>query len=186
MREHARRLNLHVTSKPDSQEICFVPTAITRRLSSATRREATQPGTIINREGRVLGTHAGVHRFTIASGKGLGLGTTEPLYVGIKPAAAHSRGWLTRPSGRTQLTASKNRISGVAPSKNASHIGADPSSARRGASANPPKGGHQRRCPASAGLDGGTRVRHAPDGHHASQAVVFYDGDEALGGGWID
>ena len=74
-------MNLHVTSKPDSQEICFVPDGDYAAFVERKAPEAAQPGTIVNHAGRVLGTHAGVHRYTIGQRKGLGLSTAEPLYV---------------------------------------------------------------------------------------------------------
>src|SRR5688572_28312735 len=70
VRAHARRLNLHVTEKPDSQEICFVPDGDYAAFVERKAPEATRPGTIVNNDGRVLGTHAGVHRYTIGQRKG--------------------------------------------------------------------------------------------------------------------
>src|SRR5918994_3039762 len=65
MREHARLLQLRVASKPDSQEICFVPdgdyVSFIERAAPALRR----PGNLVDQSGSVLGSHAGVHRFTV-------------------------------------------------------------------------------------------------------------------------
>ena len=89
VRAHAERLNLHVTQKPDSQEICFVPDGDYAAFVERKAPEAARPGTVIDNDGRVLGTHAGVHRFTIGQRKGLGLSSSEPLYVlEIKPDTA--------------------------------------------------------------------------------------------------
>ena len=89
VREHARRLNLHVTSKPDSQEIRFVPDGDYAAFVERKAPGATRAGTIVDHDGRVVGTHAGVHRFTIGQRKGLGLSSAEPLYVlEIKPESA--------------------------------------------------------------------------------------------------
>ena len=178
VREHARRLNLHVTSKPDSQEICFVPDGDYAAFVERKAPEATQPGTIINAEGRVLGTHAGVHRFTIGQRKGLGLSTTEPLYVlEIKPGSAQVVVGSRDSLGRTQLTASKvNWVSGQAPS-DWRRVSAQ---IRHRHAAAPAR--VRRTDEGRAELEFDTPQTAITPG----QAVVFYDGDEVLGGGWID
>jgi tRNA-specific 2-thiouridylase len=178
VREHARRLNLHVTEKPDSQEICFVPDGDYAAFVERTAPEAARAGTIVNNEGRVIGTHGGVHRFTIGQRKGLGLSSTEPLYVlEIKPEAAQVVVGSRDALGRTALSASGvNWISGEAPDdwqRMAAQI-------------------RHRHAAAPA------RVRRTDEGRvevefdtpqsaiTPGQAVVFYEGDEVLGGGWID
>ena len=178
VREHARRLNLHVTQKPDSQEICFVPDGDYASFVERKAPEATRPGTIVASDGRVMGTHAGVHRFTIGQRKGLGLSATEPLYVlEIKPQSAEVVVGSRDALGRTQLTASDvNWISGIAPTdwlRVSAQI-------------------RHRHAAAPA------RVRSTDEGRAElefdapqiavtpGQAVVFYEGDEVLGGGWIN
>ena len=115
VREHARRLNLHVTSKPDSQEICFVPDGDYAAFVERKAPDATRAGTIVDHDGRVVGTHAGVHRFTIGQRKGLGLSSAEPLYVlEIKPDSAQVVVGSRDALGRARLTASEvNWISGA-------------------------------------------------------------------------
>jgi tRNA-specific 2-thiouridylase len=178
VRAHARRLNLHVTSKPDSQEICFVPDGDYASFIERKAPEAARPGTVIDNDGRVLGTHAGVHRFTIGQRKGLGLSSTEPLYVlAIKPESAQVVVGSRDALGRTQLTANGvNWISGEAPQD---WLAVSAQIRHR----------HQA-APA--------RVRRTDEGRielefdtpqtaiTPGQAVVFYDNDEVLGGGWID
>ena len=178
VREHARRLNLHVTQKPDSQEICFVPDGDYAAFVETRAPEAARPGTIVDNAGRVLGTHGGVHRFTIGQRKGLGLSATEPLYVlEIKPDAAQVVVGSRDDLGRTHLTATDvNWISGDDPvdwrrvSAQIRHRHAAASGKVRGT-------GHRR-----AELEFDTPQTAITPG----QAVVFYDGDEVLGGGWID
>ncbi|MEZ5285292.1 MAG: tRNA methyl transferase PRC-barrel domain-containing protein [Vicinamibacterales bacterium] len=70
VRAHARRLGLRVADKPDSLEICSRSTATTPPSSSA-RPRLTRAGAIVGTDGRVVGTHEGVHRFTIGQRKGL-------------------------------------------------------------------------------------------------------------------
>ena len=82
VREHARRLGLATAEKAESQEICFVPdgdyaAAVERIRPGALPGE----GEVVDGAGRVLGRHAGVHRFTVGQRRGLGLGGGERLYV---------------------------------------------------------------------------------------------------------
>ncbi len=78
----AARYGLPVADKPDSQDICFVPDGNYAALIEKLRPGAAEPGEIVDLEGRVLGRHQGVIRYTVGQRRGLGLsGTTEPLYV---------------------------------------------------------------------------------------------------------
>ena len=178
VREHARRLNLHVTQKPDSQEICFVPDGDYARFIEKRAPDAARPGTIVDNGGRVLGTHGGVHRFTIGQRKGLGLSSTEPLYVlEIKPENATVVVGSKDDLGRTQLTSSEvNWISGDAPG---GWLNVTAQIRHRHAAA-----------PARVRSTGEGRAELEFDAPQMAitpgQAVVFYDGDEVLGGGWID
>jgi tRNA-specific 2-thiouridylase len=178
VREHARRLNLHVTQKPDSQEICFVPDGDYAAFIERKAPESARPGTVIDNEGKVLGTHGGVHRFTIGQRKGLGLSSTEPLYVlEIKPDAAQVVVGSRADLGRAQLTASQvNWVSGTAPTD---WLRVSAQIRHRHAAA-----------PAKVRRTDEGRVELEFDTPQSAitpgQAVVFYEGDEVLGGGWID
>ena len=82
-RNLAEKLNLPVADKPDSQEICFVPNDdykkfISERNPSA---QALQAGEIVDSSGKVLGSHNGVANYTIGQRKGLGIAAPNPLYV---------------------------------------------------------------------------------------------------------
>lgn len=82
VREHARRLGLATADKRESQEICFVPDGDYARVVETIRPEARErEGEIVDAGGRVLGRHAGVHRFTIGQRHGLGLQAGRRLYV---------------------------------------------------------------------------------------------------------
>jgi tRNA-uridine 2-sulfurtransferase len=178
VREHARRLNLHVTQKPDSQEICFVPDGDYASFVEKRAPEAARPGTIVDHDGRVLGTHGGVHRFTIGQRKGLGLSSTEPLYVlEIKPDAAQVVVGSRENLGRTTLSASEvNWISGDTPLDG---LRVSAQIRHRHAAA-----------PATIRLKPDAPMEVEFDQPQTAitpgQAVVFYNGDEVLGGGWID
>jgi tRNA-uridine 2-sulfurtransferase len=177
VRAEAHRLGLAVADKPDSQEICFVPDGDYAAFV-ASRTVDPRAGAIVDDQGRTIGAHEGVHRFTIGQRKGLGIATGTPLYV-LKIDAESGDVTVGPRSAleRTSLTASGvNWVSVDAPS---SWI---PASAQI-----------RHRHRASAG-----RVR-ALDDHRAEfefddpqaavtpgQAVVFYDEDVVVGGGWIE
>jgi tRNA-specific 2-thiouridylase len=83
VRAHARRLELPVWDKVESQDLCFVPdgdyAAFATRSLGETR--GTEPGEIVDREGRALGRHPGVLRYTVGQRRGLGVAASQPLYV---------------------------------------------------------------------------------------------------------
>ncbi len=87
VRAYARRLDLPVADKPDSQELCFVPDGDYASLVETRRGANDSGGSIVDERGTVLGRHDGVYRFTVGQRKGLGLATvpgravTAPLYV---------------------------------------------------------------------------------------------------------
>lgn len=84
VRERARHLSLATAEKPESQEICFVPTGDYRDLL---RRQlgpvhpALQPGRLVDRDGKVVGEHSGYAGFTVGQRRGLGGGFREPMFV---------------------------------------------------------------------------------------------------------
>jgi len=79
IREIARQGGLPVADKQDSQEICFIPSGDYRAFLA--ERVQPKPGNIVDSDGRVLGSHTGVHNFTIGQRKGLGVFGPMPLYV---------------------------------------------------------------------------------------------------------
>ncbi len=81
VREHAARFGLAVADKPDSQDICFVPEGDHAELVGGLRPDALAPGEIVDGEGRVLGAHRGVARYTVGQARGLGVGGGERLFV---------------------------------------------------------------------------------------------------------
>ena len=176
VREEARRLGLNVAEKKDSQEICFVASGEHPEFVGA--RAEMPAGSIRDGEGRVLGRHDGVHRFTIGQRKGLGLATGIPLYVvGIDADEASVTVGPREALERDTLTASRvNWMSGDTP---ASPIRAAARIRYR-----------HREAPATIAPLGDGRASVTFDAPQSAitpgQAVVFYDGDVVLGGGWID
>jgi tRNA-specific 2-thiouridylase len=67
--------------RPDSQEICFVPDQDYARFIEEFTGSTPPPGEIVDRNGRVLGTHRGIHRHTIGQRRGMGIAAPRPLYV---------------------------------------------------------------------------------------------------------
>jgi len=82
VRRIASGLGLEVASKPDSQDICFVPDGDYAGLVKKLRPETEAPGDIVAVDGRVLGRHRGVVHFTVGQRRGIEVGgQKEPLYV---------------------------------------------------------------------------------------------------------
>jgi tRNA-uridine 2-sulfurtransferase len=80
-RQIARDMGIGIAEKADSQDICFVPSGNYAALVEKLRPEATRPGVIRHIDGREMGRHEGIIRFTIGQRKGLGIAAREPLYV---------------------------------------------------------------------------------------------------------
>jgi tRNA-uridine 2-sulfurtransferase len=81
VRRAASALGLQVAAKPDSQDICFVPQGNYADIVMKLRPGASAPGDIVHMDGRVMGQHDGVIRYTIGQRRGLGVATGEPLFV---------------------------------------------------------------------------------------------------------
>jgi tRNA-specific 2-thiouridylase len=82
VRARARQLGLATADKPESQEICFVPDGDYARVVEQIRPDALPGrGEIVDAAGRVLGSHAGIHHFTVGQRRGLGLSSEGRLYV---------------------------------------------------------------------------------------------------------
>jgi tRNA-specific 2-thiouridylase len=80
-RDFARQHGLTIADKPDSQDICFVPSGHYADMIERLRPGAAETGDIVDLNGRVLGRHAGIIHFTVGQRRGLGIAAAEPLYV---------------------------------------------------------------------------------------------------------
>ena len=177
VRALARDLGLSVSEKPDSHEICFVADG---DHAGFLERQGAAPGRGVIRslDGTVVGTHEGVHRFTVGQRKGLGVASPIRLYVvGIDADAGAVTVGPREALERVELTASGvNWIAGAPPSGGTRVTAQIRYRHRHAAAAITP-------LPES-------RVRVVFDEpQHAvapGQAAVFYDEDVVLGGGWID
>jgi tRNA-specific 2-thiouridylase len=87
-RDLARRFDLPVADKHDSQDICFVPSGRYAQVIERLRPGAAEPGDIVDIAGSVLGRHDGIIHFTVGQRRGLRVATGHPLYVVRLDAAA--------------------------------------------------------------------------------------------------
>ena len=178
VRAYAAERALPVADKPDSHEICFVPDGDYAALVERRAPDALRPGRIVDAAGHTLGSHEGVHRFTVGQRKGLGLAHHAPLYVTALDAASGNVTVGPRQAlERTMLSASGvNWIAG-APPDGPRRVTArirhrHPEAAARVTPLAADRAGVEFDAPQTAVAPG--------------QAVVFYDGETVLGGGWIE
>ena len=177
VRALAKEFGLAVSDKPDSHELCFVADGDHAAFMDA-HGAAQAPGVIRDINGNVVGTHDGIHRFTVGQRKGLGLSSPVRLYVvGIDASEGSVTIGPRDALERTELTASGvNWISGTAPAP-ASRATAQIRYRHREAAVSITPLPDNR---VQAVFDQ-PQYAVAP-----GQAVVFYTGDTVLGGGWID
>ena len=179
VRAKARALGLRVAEKPESQDICFVPDGnYARFLDARLRSDQVTPGDIVTQDGRRLGAHAGVHRFTVGQRRGLGVGgLDEPHYVT----------GIDADSGRVTVgPKAALRVPGLLATDVTWVSGNAPATVRAAAKIRY----RSRPLPATVVGVGGRRAEVRFDEAHPAvtpgQAVVFYDGARVLGGGWIE
>ncbi|HLT29916.1 MAG TPA: tRNA 2-thiouridine(34) synthase MnmA [Myxococcaceae bacterium] len=176
VRAIAERHGLTTSSKPESMEICFVPDGDHGRFVE--KVAGPQPGgDVVDARGRVLGRHAGVHRYTVGQRRGLNLGGSPvPLYV--------------------QRVDAERREVVVGPVEDLSCTGFDIIGSRW-VSTPPPEdqtvrvrirhrhGGAEARIRVGASGRSHVELLEPARAVTPGQAAVFYRGDEVLGGGWI-
>ncbi len=179
----ASEFGLSVADKPDSQDICFVPNGSYADVIEKLRPGAAEPGDIVDLDGKVLGQHKGVLRYTIGQRRGLGIGGGDPLYV-IKLDADLRQVVVGPPEALKTRVVRLKEINwlGDAPISDAPVEGWEILVKVR--STRPPI--PARLFPAA---DGTARVEllQAEAGVSPGQACVFYapEGSRVLGGGWI-
>jgi len=180
VREYARRLGLPVADKPDSHEICFVPDDDYASFVAKRAPDAPHDGAIIDERGRQLARHGGIHRFTVGQRKGLGLAsspTGAAMYVlALRPADQQVVVGPKSALERTTVTAS-----------NVNWVIDEPAAAARVTA----QIRHRHRAAAATARSlGDARVEVVFDAPQIAvtpgQALVLYDGDVVVGGGWID
>lgn len=182
VRAIAREKNLPVAEKPESQEICFVPSRsyrdfIEAYLSEQGEKLVEAPGEIVSADGRVLGEHRGLHYYTIGQRKGLGIATGEPLYV-LRIDRAHNRVVVGRDAELLHRRFLVRDVNWIRPTAAGETIEARVKIRNKHVAAP---------AQVTAGEGAEARVEFiAPQrAITPGQAAVFYHGDEVLGGGWI-
>lgn len=177
VRSLASRFGLRVAEKGESQEICFIPDDDYVRFLEAEKGAEGMSGSIVDRDGNVLGRHNGTYRYTIGQRRGLGIAWKEPLYVlGIDAAqhrvivgpcdelyrngltAAHVNWMMPRPVAEFTTTCRIRYRHQAVP------------------------------CRVIPLPDDRVKVVFAEREKSVTpgQAVVFYDDNRVLGGGWIE
>lgn len=81
IREIARKYELKAASKPDSEDICFIPDGDYKKFLEENSEIRPMPGNIVDSKGQVLGKHNGLYNYTIGQRKGLGIAYSAPLFV---------------------------------------------------------------------------------------------------------
>lgn len=179
IREIAGQIGLNVADKKDSQEICFVTQGHHGEFVRDRRDDIDTSGNFVTTDGTVVGQHAGIETYTIGQRKGLGIALGEPHFVvKIDPQTYDVVLGKKAELGRLDLTASDTNWLSDSPVDTSAAFRcqaqirynsfAEPASAWRS--------------------DEGLRVvfDEPQNGVAPGQAVVLYDGDRVLGGGWID
>ncbi|MFD2175302.1 tRNA 2-thiouridine(34) synthase MnmA [Rhodobacter lacus] len=182
-RKLAAKYGLIVADKPDSQDICFVPSGNYAAVIEKLRPGAADPGEIVDLEGNVLGAHRGVIHYTIGQRRGLGIGGLgdSPLYV-IK----------LDPDTRRVIVGPKEALSTrIVPVREINWLGDAPFESRpewhvsvRIRSTRAPRAAIVRPVSATAAE---VELLSPEEGVSPGQACVFYetDGSRIFGGGWI-
>ncbi len=176
IREKAKQLGLPNYDKQDSQEICFVPDDDYVKFLSMYHKELDIPGKIVDLSGKVLGEHKGVFRYTIGQRRGLRIAAGQPLYViKIDPMTATIVVGPRDSLAQTELLASDLNWH-INPPTRQMRIQAKIRSTHKPADAT--------LVPLSS-----DRIKVIFDKPQYAitpgQAVVFYENDILVGGGWI-
>ncbi len=182
VRALARRVNLPVAEKPESMELCFVPSGSYVQFIQAYSRESGIPlqdggGEIVNENNEVVGRHNGVHNFTIGQRKGLGFAAGKPLYVlSIDPEK--NRVVVGEDDGLRKTTCEVQGVNWISIEEPEAPLRASVKIRHK----------HEPAFAAVEPLDA-NRARVTFDAPQRAitpgQAAVFYDRDRVLGGGWI-
>jgi tRNA-specific 2-thiouridylase len=183
VRSIAHAAQLPVAAKPESQEICFVPSGnyvqfIEAYLGEQGSALPADSGEVVSTSGEVLGHHDGVHKFTVGQRKGLGVSVGHPLYVLS----------LDRANGRVVVGEGDELLSSVCEVRNMNWI----SVAKLDVPVRAEVKIRNRHAAAHAivePMESSNRARITFDDPQRAitpgQGAVFYVGDVVLGGGWI-
>jgi len=181
IRAMARRFNLPVAEKADSQDLCFLSGGDYRDFLREYAPESIQVGEIRNRKGEVLGKHQGLANYTIGQRKGLGISSPRPLYVLAKNQRENLLivGEKAELGQKTMRVTNVNWISGVTPAEKFRAQVKIRYTAREAWAEIEPI--HVELSSAEVSVTFDEPLRDITPG----QAAVFYDGEVCLGGGMI-
>ncbi len=178
VRAIAEELKLPVFNKPDSQEICFVPNQDYAGLVERRSPQTFRAGELVTTSGEVVGRHEGHQHFTIGQRRGTGVALGYPIYVvDIDPAENRVTVGDRAATLRSSLVANQLNVLSTRVNDGVEF----PCTAKIRYNHSPQ--------PAVARVAGNELHVRFTDPQHAitpGQAVVLYDGDIVLGGGWID
>jgi tRNA-specific 2-thiouridylase len=183
VRDVARQHSLAVAEKQESQEICFVPDGdyagfIDRYLDAEGAADRIpHEGDLVDSTGEVIGTHTGIHRYTIGQRRGIGIAAERPLYViSIDPA-----------KNRVVVGSQEELLSREFTAAGVNWVAFD--SPREPVRADVRVRYRHEAAPATITSLKNSRVQVRFDEPQRAitpgQATVFYCGDEVVGGGWI-
>jgi tRNA-uridine 2-sulfurtransferase len=182
VRAAARLANLPVADKPESMELCFVPSGNYVQFIEAYSRErgaalSNAEGEIVTEDGAVVGHHSGVHNFTIGQRKGLGLAAGKPLYV-VAIDRENNRVVIGDDESLRATMCEVQAVNWIAVPVPGEPIRANVKI-------------RHKHIPAAATITAldATRAHIVFDTPQraitSGQGAVFYDGERVLGGGWI-
>jgi tRNA-uridine 2-sulfurtransferase len=176
VRDIAQRLGLGVADKPDSQDICFVPSGGYADVIAKIRPDALAPGQIVTADGRVVGNHDGIARYTVGQGKRLG---DAAMLAGERQVVV-----ATEPGRRRVVVGPRGTGTHQVVLRDVNWLVAAPADEIR---CSVKLRAREEPRPATVLTTGGvTRVTlDAPALPAPGQACVFYLGDRILGGGII-
>ena len=182
-RKLASAMGLEVAAKPDSQDICFVPEGKYTQIVEKLRPGVGRGGDIVHLDGRVLGQHDGVIKYTVGQRRGLGVATGEPIYV-VKVDAPNRKVIVGPREALMTRALWVDETNWLGEGSLAAACDAQTPALARVRSTRPPKPGHMAMVEGAPGF-----VFDDPEeGVAPGQACVIYSPDGAstvLGGGFI-
>lgn len=191
----AEQAGLPTAQKPESQEICFIPDGNYSRfidryleeqkanaqplvqIESIKKPQEPKPGAIVTTEGKVLGQHTGIHRYTVGQRKGIGISAPEPLYV-VKVDAEKNQVVVGSPDHLLKREMIVARPNWIAIAELTEPMRVSVKIRSRAEEAMATIAPHE---------DGKVLVTfdELQRAITPGQATVFYDGELVVGGGWI-
>jgi tRNA-specific 2-thiouridylase len=174
----AQRHGLLIADKPDSQDICFVPNGDYAAVIDKLRPDASEPGDIVDLNGKILGRHDGIIHFTIGQRRGIGIGGHDPLYVNRLDAAKRQ----VIVGSREDLLCAEVPVGEMNWLIDPPKVGARVRVEARIRSTRPPEPAFMQVQPDLSII---VEMDEPEAGVSPGQACVLYDGERVIGGGWI-